>query len=99
MLSSVALVLLLVNLSSRQVCGCKLAIAILVLDPSRAPRGRMRALQMMKVKSKGRVIRMRGESLSSCGDIKHHECSYHKVTIHHANFVITELLPITSSEA
>lgn len=60
--SSVASVLLLVNLSLRRVCACKLAIVVLVLDRSRALRGRMRALRM-RVKSRGRVLRMRGEFL------------------------------------
>lgn len=60
--SSVALVLLLVNLSLPRVCACKLAIVVLVLDRSRALRGRMRALRM-RVKSRGRVLRMRGEFL------------------------------------
>lgn len=79
--SSVASVLLLVNLFLRRVCACKLAIVVLVLDRSRAPRGRMRALQM-RVKSRGRVFRMRGEfllfffSCISCGygDIQCHNC-------------------------
>jgi hypothetical protein len=60
--SSVASVLLLANLSLRQVCACKLAIVVLVLDRSRAPRGRMRALRM-RVKSRGRVLRTKGEFL------------------------------------
>lgn len=60
--SSVASVLLLVNLFLRRVCACKLAIVVLDLDRSRALRGRMRALRM-RVKSRGRVLRMRGEFL------------------------------------
>ena len=100
--SLVASVLLLVNSSLQQVCACKLATAELVLDRSRAPRERMRGLQM-RVKNRGRVFRMRGEflffsALSFHGDIQRRD-GFLNATNTYADLQILEPSPITSSEA